>query len=388
MTERCEEQAWLRLAGAAGIGPHTIRRLLAEHGDVLAVVAAADAGTLAAGDAEMKDSMRITLAAAIRRSTPGDERQRLSRLGGVLVPYTDDRYPPPLLSVPDPPPLLRMAGDPACLASPCVAVVGTRRCSTGGLQQADRFSSSLASAGVTVVSGGARGIDAAAHRGALRVGGRTVVVLGSGLCRPYPPDHTRLFDEVRSSGGLIVSELPVDQPPRPGQFPRRNRIISGLSLGVLLIEAPRRSGASLTARIAVESHGRDCWVVAADAGRREAVGGMEAVRDGWAQCVVEPADVLADVLTSAAAPAQQMPAIEEVASCSPADRAVIDALRQGAVSWASLADATNIEARAVLAAATSLELMGAVRRDGDRIGLTPAGVAMAAAVRREQDAKQ
>ena len=381
---------WLRLTGAEGIGPATLRRLLGHYGDVDSVLAAADAGALH----DMKDTLpaanREALAAAIRRSRPEAELERLARYGGDLVAFDDPRYPPGLISIPDPPPLLRVAGDAAAFLEVTVAVVGTRRCSAVGIRQAGRFAAGLSSAGVCVVSGGARGIDAEAHRATLRAEGRTVVVLGSGLGCLYPPEHGALFDQVRAAGGAIVSELHTDRPPRPSQFPRRNRIISGMSSGVLVIEAPRRSGAMLTAKMAVESHGRECWVVPADADRREARGGLEAIRDGWAACVMEPADVLADLggvdvsrgVDGAGHPSP-VSQPKSFVTLSGDDAQVAEALRKsGGSDVASLIERTGLPAAAAMRSMTSLELLGVVLRRGQYVTLTSAGMALTAAAPR------
>ncbi|MCP4758711.1 MAG: DNA-protecting protein DprA [Planctomycetes bacterium] len=379
-----EDDAWLRLTAAVGLGPHTIRRLLAAYGTASDIVIAASQGDLDALDDDLASRCGGTIAAAIRRSDPQGELDRLHRIGGCLVPFDDPRYPRPLLQIPDPPPLLRVAGDVERLCDIGVAVVGTRRCGATGLQQAARFAGALTAAGLTIVSGGARGIDAEAHRAVLRTGGRTVVVLGSGLGCPYPPEHASLFDDVRGGGGLLVSELPTSQPPRPSQFPRRNRIISGLSRGVLVVEAPTRSGAMLTARLAVEQHGRDCWVVAAGAERLRARGGMEAVRDGWAACALDPGDVLADVLgrdAPASGPSDE-PGPTPLPALDVAQRNVIDGLRRGGAPLPSLIEVSGGSPAAALQALTHLELLGLVARSSDLVRLTPTGVAVAAAIRR------
>ena len=378
---------WLRLTGAEGIGPATVRRLLRHYGDVGAVLTAADAGPFHDMRNALPAANRDALAAAIRRSRPEGELERLARYGGDLVAFDDARYPPALIAIPDPPPLLRVAGDTGVFRDVSVAIVGTRRCSAVGMRQAGRFAAGLSSAGVCVVSGGARGIDAEAHRATLRANGRTVVVLGSGLGCPYPPEHGALFDQIRAAGGAIVSELHTDQQPRPSQFPRRNRIISGMSSGVLVIEAPRRSGAMLTAKMAVESHGRECWVVPSDADRREARGGLEAIRDGWAACVMDPADVLADLGAVECSPAiDETGAHKEAAPPGPSvklsdeDAQVAAALRKsGGSEIAALIDLTDMPAAAAMRSMTSLELLGVVSRRGQYVTLTSAGMAMAAA---------
>ncbi|MDP6480034.1 MAG: DNA-processing protein DprA [Phycisphaerales bacterium] len=381
---------WLRLTAAEGIGPATVRRLLSHYGEVAAVLAAADSGALV----DMADSLpvasREALAVAIRLSQPDDELERLARYGGDLVAFDDVRYPPPLMNIPDPPPVLRVAGNAGVFQESMVAVVGTRRCSPVGIRQAGRFAGGLASVGVCVVSGGARGIDAESHRAALRAGGRTVAVLGSGLGCPYPSEHSALFDEIRSCDGAVVSELPTDRGPRPSQFPRRNRIISGLSSGVLVIEAPRRSGAMLTAKMAVEAHGRDCWVVPGDADRREARGGLEAIRDGWAACVMDPADVLADLgprrgsravpgRGSGAFPGVVPGVVPGAVKLSEGDARVAAALRKsGGGDVAAVIELTGMPPAAAMRSMTSLELMGVVSRRGQYLTLTPAGMVLSA----------
>ncbi|MDP7071127.1 MAG: DNA-processing protein DprA [Phycisphaerales bacterium] len=379
-----EDGAWLQLSGAVGLGPHTIRRLLAAYGSAGDVVRAATQGDLTALDDGLVSRCGSAIAAAIRRSDPQGELERLHRIRGCLIPFDDPRYPRGLLEIPDPPTLLRVAGNVERLRDVGVAVVGTRRCGATGLQQAARFAGAIAAAGLTVVSGGARGIDAEAHRAVLRTGGRTVVVLGSGLGCPYPPEHAALFDDVRGAGGLLVSELPTSQPPRPSQFPRRNRIISGLSRGVLVVEAPTRSGAMLTARLAVEQHGRECWVVAAGAERPQARGGMEAVRDGWAACALDPGDVLADVLGREAPESEPSDerADTSVPALDAAQRNVIDGLRRGGAPLSSLIEFSGGGPAAALQAITHLELLGLVDRSSDLVRLTPTGVAVAAAIPR------
>lgn len=222
----------------------------------------------------------------------GREYRWLEPRNGGILELGSDLYPARLSRVPDPPQMLRYLGDPAVLLTPCIAIVGTRRCTAAGLRQAGRFTRGLVEEGCTIVSGGARGIDGEAHRAALRFGGRTVAVLGSGLGCPYPVEHEDMFDRIIAAGGAVISEAPVYQEPRPWLFPRRNRIISGLSMAVLVIEAPVRSGAMITARIAVEEHGIDAMAVPGPADSSSFSGCHHAVQEGWAHLVASPGDVL------------------------------------------------------------------------------------------------
>jgi DNA processing protein len=216
----------------------------------------------------------------------------MERAGAGLLLLGDVGYPALLGAIPDPPVALWIRGSLRDEDRMALAMVGSRRCTAYGRSQADRLAALLGQCGLTIVSGGAIGVDAAAHRGALRAAGRTVAVLGCGLGRCYPSEHDRLYEQIVESGGAVLAELPMDAPPRPGHFPRRNRIISGLSLGVLVIEAARRSGALITARQAAEEHGREVMVLPGRVDSRTSRGGLEAVRDGWAGLVIDHIDVL------------------------------------------------------------------------------------------------
>ena len=187
------------------------------------------------------------------------ELSLVQRAGVEIVTLNDPGYPMPLATISDPPLALYVRGTVKSDDAIAVGVVGARRASLYGLQAAERLSYDLALRGITVVSGLARGIDAAAHRGALAVSGRTIAVLGSGLARVYPPEHEELAARV-ADHGAVLSEYPMETPPLPHNFPRRNRLISGLSLGVVVVEAAQRSGALITADCALEQ-GREVFAV-------------------------------------------------------------------------------------------------------------------------------
>ena len=180
------------------------------------------------------------------------ELLNVRRIGGDILVLDDGVYPSLLSEIYDPPIALYVKGAwSQCLDQPCIAIVGSRKCSTYGQNAALMLARDLAQRGVTVVSGFARGIDAAAHRGAIEAGGRTVGVLGTGIDEVYPRDHRRLADEILERGGALVSQFPLGTPPVSENFPYRNRIISGLSLGVVVVEAAENSGSLITARLAM-----------------------------------------------------------------------------------------------------------------------------------------
>ena len=184
-----------------------------------------------------------------------EELERVKQSGGDILILDDGSYPDLLREIADPPMTLYVRGDwQACFEQPCVGVIGSRNCSTYGKNASEMLSRELASRGITIVSGLARGIDTLAHRGAIDGKGRTVAVLGTGIDGVYPRENTRLAQEIIDAGGAIVSQFPLGTPPLKDNFPYRNRIISGLSLGVLIVEASERSGSLITARLAMEQN--------------------------------------------------------------------------------------------------------------------------------------
>ena len=221
----------------------------------------------------------------IRRLLQGREDQlalaqemaRVAAAGATIVTLADADYPDALRPIPDPPLALYIRGRLPTEA-PAVAVVGTRRPSLYGLGVAERLGRELGGQGLVVVSGLARGIDAAAHRGALQAGGITVAVLGSGLSQLYPPEHAELAAAI-AERGAVVSEYPMETPPRPELFPRRNRLISGLSLGTVIVEAGARSGALITAGCALEQ-GREVFAVPGPAGSATSAGPHALLKEG------------------------------------------------------------------------------------------------------------
>jgi DNA processing protein len=216
--------------------------------------------------------------AALRRAE--DVLRQAERSGTRLVGWDDEDYPPMLRRIYDPPPVLYVRGALRAGEGPCaIAIVGARRCSPAGAEWARSVARDLTAAGMTVVSGLARGIDAAAHRGALDGGGRTVAVLGSGLDQLYPPENVPLAERIAERGGAVVTEFAFGLPPFPQHFPRRNRIIAGWTRGVVVVEAAEKSGALSTARQALEE-GREVLAVPGHPGHTGSVGTNQLIRDG------------------------------------------------------------------------------------------------------------
>ena len=252
-------EAWLRLRAIEGVGDQTILALVSEWHRPDAILQASH-------DELVQRGCSSRLAEAIRRGPDPAACRRIDRELTTLQKtkvevrtILDASYPARLRMIPDPPPLLYVSGTLTEQDELALAIVGARRATPAGRALTEELANSLAAAGFTVVSGLARGIDAAAHRGALAAAGRTIAVLGCGLDRTYPPEHERLRRDIEEQGA-IVSELALGAPPHSAHFPRRNRIISGLSVGVVVTEAAINSGSLITARLAMEQ-GREVFAV-------------------------------------------------------------------------------------------------------------------------------
>ncbi len=366
----------LRLARAEGVGPITYRRLLRRYGSAAAAIAALPGLARAGG---RRDAPSVPAGAEVAREAEG-----LARLGGRLLFLDDADYPPLLALLEDAPAVLAVLGSVAALNARCVALVGSRNASANGQRMAETLAAELAGAGLVVVSGLARGIDAAAHQGALSAG-RTVAAIAGGLDMPYPPEHADLQRRV-AEGGAVVSEAPLGTAPQARHFPRRNRVIAGLSLGVVVIEAAPRSGSLITARLAQEA-GREIFAVPGSPLDPRCRGSNDLIRQG-ATLTETLADVLdnlpdhplreglaRDPLFARGAPPSGLaepaaPPPEAEADLDAARRQVVELLGPSPTSVDDLVRRCQFSAAAAMAVLLELELAGRVEAlPGNRFAL-------------------
>ena len=308
---------WVALNMTPGIGPRAAAKLLERFGSAAAVFRATRA------ELEkvrlLPEAVDSIIARDVHDKAEADI-ERVRKLGGDILVLDDGVYPSLLREIYDPPITLYVKGAWfECLEQPCVAIVGSRRCSTYGQNAASMLARDLAQRGVTIVSGFARGIDAAAHRGAIEGGGRTVAVIGTGIDEVYPRDHKKLADEVLAAGGAIVSQFPLTTPPVSENFPYRNRIISGLSLGVIVVEAAENSGSLITARLAIEQN-REVFAVPGNITSRNSFGTNYLIKGAGAKLIQQWQDVAAELPPQIAARLLPPPLVDKKKEKSLADQ--------------------------------------------------------------------
>lgn len=350
----------LRLALVSGVGPRIRQRLVERFGSAQAAL---DASPSALREVEgVGPKIVENLVAARSSGEAGAELETCAREGIRILPVSHGDYPPLLAEIHDPPSLLFVRGDLRPTDGLAVAIVGTRHPTQYGLRVATRLAESLSRAGLVITSGLARGIDAAAHRGAIAAGGRTLAVLAGGVLNIYPPEHRELADEVQQHGAL-VSETPTASVLQGGMFPQRNRVISGLSLGVIVVEAGQRSGALITARHAMEQ-GREVFAVPGRVDDRTSWGCHQLLRDGAK--LVQSAD---DVLEELGPLFQPTPAADGRVVHHPAElqlneleQTVLDAIAVDPTSLDAVVVATGLPVPQVLATVSVLEMRRLVRR--------------------------
>lgn len=352
----------LLLALIPGIGPLARRRLLAEFGTPEQILLASPADLqrvqgigpkLAKAVAEARDKIDVEAQISIAHDNGVD----------ILLESSDD-YPPLLAEIPDPPGVLFTRGQLLPADKLAVAIVGTRHATRYGLKHATNLATSLAKSGVTVVSGMARGIDTAAHKAALAAGGRTIAVLASGVLKPYPPENADLAAQI-AKNGCVLSEAAPTMPPMSGMFPQRNRIISGLSLGSIIIEAADRSGALITARHAWEQN-REVFAVPGPIDSRMSNGPHRLIRDG-AKLVMTIDDVLEELgplaHTAQRADGSTIRVPAEV-SLNEIEQQVLQAIHPEGSLIDEVTQSSGLPVHRVLSTISVLEVRGLIRRVG------------------------
>jgi DNA processing protein len=349
----------VQLSMIPGIGPLTQRNLLERFGSAGSVLRAPPSELRQVQGVGSQLSQAISTS---RRSNVIDEIKRCQTNDIRIVHMQGETYPRMLREIYDPPGVLYVRGELKPQDHLAIAIVGTRHATLYGRQQAERLGGALARAGLTIVSGLARGIDAAAHQGALEAGGRTIAVLASGVLNIYPAEHKELAENIVRNGALI-SEASTLSKPRPGSFPRRNRLITGISLGVIVVEAAPRSGALLTATHASEQ-GREVFAVPGRVDSRASRGCNRLIRDG-AKLVESADDVLEELGPLVeAAPQEDGRVVHRPAELQLNDqeRAVLDAIESDATNIETIVTTTGLPVHRVLSTISVLEMRKLIRR--------------------------
>ena len=365
---------WLALSRIAGLRSIDVTLLLRHFGSAKAIFSAASpAGlrSLGLNEGLYRQIRGIHQQSDLRRGIDQD-LQWLSIPGNHLITIRDRAYPPLLREIPDPPSSLFVQGDPATLAAPQIAVVGSRKASRLGLQSAFNFAKRLSDTGFVVTSGLALGIDAESHRGAMQGVTPTVAVLGAGLGKIYPARHRRLAEHILADGGCLISEFPLDAPALPFHFPRRNRIISGLALGTLIIEAEVRSGSLITARLALEQN-REVFALPGSIYNPQSSGCHWLIKQG-AKLVENLDDILEEIAVfPGTAASDQAPALQESSypDLSREEQRILRYLDQEPITIDELLAASNAPITLITATLVSLEIKGLVRSERSGYALIP-----------------
>lgn len=360
MIDKDALSAWLRLVLTDGVGPQTARELLARFG--------LPENVLSAGFPALQKCVPEKIAYALSGRIDDAMQARIDATivwaaepGNHVLTLADDAYPKSLLSIADPPALLYAKGRVELLSRPALAVVGSRNATAQGMQNAERFAQTLSASGLTVVSGLALGIDAAAHMGACSDDpgfGSTIAVTGTGLDLVYPAKHRSLAHRIAEQGCLL-SEYPLGTPAIASNFPRRNRLISGMSMGVLVVEAALQSGSLITARSALEQ-GREVFAIPGSIHSPLAKGCHQLIRQG-AKLVESAQDILEELRWQTAAP-RLSPVAKPAPVLGDAETRVLQAAGHDPASVDDIAERSSLSAADVQAALLTLELNGVLGR--------------------------
>ena len=348
---------WLGLSLVPGVGSVLYKRLLERFNHPVAVFQASMEELLSV------EGMGQRVAGAIRQGPFEKAVERelylLSEVKGTLLTIHEEAYPRRLKNIYDPPPLLYVRGTLKREDDFAIAIVGSRKTSPYGRAITEKLSQDLAAHGITIVSGMARGIDSVAHHGALSAGGRTLAVLGCGVDVVYPPENRRLCEEIIAHGA-VLSEFPMGSPPEGSHFPKRNRMISGLSLGVVVVQAGQKSGSLITANCALEQ-GREVFAVPGNVGINGSSGTNQLIKDG-AKLVAGSSDILEEVIPQWKREKEEEGAQEKkvILPLSPDERLVYDLLGEDPLHIDPLIRESRLDPGKVLSLLLGLELKGLV----------------------------
>ncbi len=355
MTLPADAACWFALEAVPGLGAEGARRLLDAFGEARAICSAPASA--------LRDLVGEKAAQAISRAAgfdiPEPVNTWLASPDAHFIPCTDPRYPPLLNDLPGAPAWLYVKGDPGVLHTPLFAIVGSRNATPQGRRDAAAFAQALSEAGLTIVSGLAEGIDSAAHEGGLAGNGSGVAVVGTGLDRVYPAKNRELAHRL-AAGGAIVSEFALGTPPRPGHFPRRNRLISGLALGVLVVEAAPQSGSLITAHLAGEQ-GREVFAMPGSIHSPLSKGCHQLIRQGAK--LVESAEDILEELRGTWAPARMpsaAPATTREMEPNPPEASLLSLLDSTPASLDELVARSGLTVDRLSAMLLTLELAGHV----------------------------
>ncbi len=350
----------LRLAMIPGIGANRLRALVSHFGSPTEVLHASPRELVHVEGIEKK------LASAIAHyptSSEAADRQLslLNKVNGHIITLWDDEYPEYLRRIYDPPPILFARGRLLPADKFSIAVVGTRRPTAYGKLIAERFARELAEQGLTIISGLARGIDTIAHHATLKSGRRTIAVIGSSIDIIYPPENKKLVEMIEANeNGAVVSEFFMDTKPDPGNFPRRNRIISGMSLGTLIVETAENGGAMITASTALDQN-RELFCIPGNITEKYSAGTNRLIRDGHAKLVQNVEDILSE-LESVLRPILKTTAPKQVAQLTAFEQKIIDTLTSDPVHIDTIAERSNFSTSDALVNLLSLEFKGIVKQ--------------------------
>ena len=356
--DHSELALWLALTRIKGLGCISFKKLASHFADPTESLSAtsAELSAIEGIDRKAVDG----LLAFTQWDEVEQEVQRAEEAGVKIIPFGSGIYPARLRSIADPPPCLYVKGEIRREDDKAVAVIGTRSASHYGRRVTRDLCRGLASLGFTVISGMARGIDGVAHDEALNAGGRTIAVLGSGVDRAYPPEHRKLYHRI-SENGAVISELPLGAPPLAFNFPARNRLISGLSAGVVVVEATEKSGSLITAAIALEQ-GREVFAVPGEVGSSRSRGGHRLIRQG-AKLVENVDDILEEIAPQLVARNRQPAALRTLpVDAQPETHKIFDLLQERSLHIDEVIEASGFSASRVSQILLELELQGFLKQ--------------------------